>query len=242
MIIMALDHCRDFMHYGVTIDQDPLDFSTTSTALFMTRWITNFCAPVFVFLSGTSIFLYRSKSKSKKQVAVFLFTRGLWLMLAEILIIQPLWDFNTIVIYIQVIWAIGLSMVILSVLQFLPYRVLLITGLVIVFGHDLLDKIVINSPFYESLIWSVVHQQKAYPINDHLLLVIQYPFLPWFGLMLLGYATGKLYLVGVSPEYRKRILRVTGMISIVLFILLRLFNQYGDRHSWAVQHTSVLPY
>lgn len=239
MMIMALDHCRDFMHYGVTIDQDPLNFSTTNPVLFMTRWITNFCAPVFVFLSGTSIFLYSSKTSSKKRVAFFLLTRGLWLMLAEILIIQPLWDFNTIVIFIQVIWAIGLSMVFLSVLQFLPYRVLLITGLLIVFGHDLLDRIVIDTPFSESLIWSIIHQQKSYQLNEHQLLVIQYPFLPWLGLMILGYTLGKLYLPGVSPEYRKRVLRITGIATIVLFILLRLFNHYGDRHLWASQSTGL---
>jgi uncharacterized membrane protein len=99
MIVMALDHCRDFLHYNTSIDQDPLDFSHTTVFLFLTRWITNFCAPVFVFLSGTGIFLYSSKAKSKKQVAFFLLTRGIWLMLVELLIIQPLWDFNIIVIF-----------------------------------------------------------------------------------------------------------------------------------------------
>src|SRR5450432_2443014 len=103
MIIMALDHCRDFLHYGVSIGQNPLDFSTTTPFLFMTRWITHFCAPVFVFLSGTSIFLYSNKGKTKKQVAFFLLTRGIWLMLVEILIIQPLWDFNFVTVFLQVI-------------------------------------------------------------------------------------------------------------------------------------------
>jgi uncharacterized membrane protein len=242
MIIMALDHCRDFMHYNATIDQNPLDFATTTPILFLTRWVTNFCAPVFVFLSGTSIFLYSSKTNSKKQVAVFLFTRGLWLMLAEILIIQPLWDFNTIVIFIQVIWAIGLSMVFLSVLQFLPYRVLFVCGLIIVFGHDLLDKIIIDSPFTKSLLWSVIHQQKAYTISDHQILVIQYPFLPWLGLMILGYSTGKLYLAGVIPGYRKRILRVAGFSAIALFIIIRGFNQYGDIQHWEPQITTLFTF
>jgi uncharacterized membrane protein len=239
MIIMALDHCRDFLHYNVTIDQNPLDFSSTTVFLFMTRWITNFCAPVFVFLSGTSIFLYSSKDKSKKQVAFFLLTRGIWLMLVEILIIQPLWDFNLIVIFLQVIWAIGLSMVFLSVLQFLPYRVLLFIGLILVFTHNLLDKTVIESPFWKSVTWSIIHQQHSYLINDHLLFTVQYPFLPWLGLMILGYSAGRLYLPDIQAATRKKILRITGIAAILLFVLIRLFNQYGDMHSWTQQKTSV---
>ncbi len=239
MIVMALDHCRDFLYYGVSIDQDPLDFTTTSPLLFITRWITHFCAPVFVFLSGTSVFMYSSKGKTKKQVAFFLFTRGLWLMLAEIILIQPLWDFNIIVVYLQVIWAIGLSMVVFAVLQFLPYRLLLFIGLMIVFGHNLLDTIFIDTPFWKSVGWAILHQRHDYPINDHLLFTVQYPFLPWLGLMILGYCAGKLYLPGVSPSVRKNILRFTGITAIALFIIIRLINQYGDMHQWSVQKTMI---
>ncbi len=122
MIIMALDHVRDYFHYDHFIGHDPLDFSTTTPILFLTRWITHFCAPVFVFLSGTGIFLYGSKGKTKKQIAFFLVTRGIWLMLVEILIISPAWEFRIIPAFVglQVIWAIGLSMVVMSVLIFLP--------------------------------------------------------------------------------------------------------------------------
>jgi uncharacterized membrane protein len=239
MIIMALDHCRDFMYYGSTINQDPLDFSTTTPVLFLTRWITHFCAPVFVFLSGTSIFLYSTKGKSKKQVGFFLFTRGIWLMLAEMLVIQPLWDFNFTVVFLQVIWAIGLSMVIFSVLQFLPYKALLFMGLLIIFGHNLLDGIKIDQPFWNSLSWSLFHQQREYPINDHLLLVVQYPFLPWLGLMLAGYAIGRLYLPETDPAYRKKILRITGIITITLFVIIRSVNRYGDMHHWT-SHNSLI--
>src|ERR1700748_2643612 len=235
MIIMALDHCRDFLHYNVSIDQDPLDFSTTTTFLFMTRWITNFCAPVFVFLSGTSIFLYGSKAKSKKQVAFFLLTRGIWLMLVELLIIQPLWDFNIIVIFLQVIWAIGISMVVLSALQFLPYNVLLATGLILVFGHNVLDNTVIERPLWESVSWSMIHQRHTYMINDHLMFTIQYPFLPWLGLMILGYSAGRLYLPGFPSVWRKKILRISGSVAILLFIIIRLINLYGDMHRWEPQ-------
>ena len=86
MVIMALDHVRDFFHHDALAGRDPLDLSTTWPVLFATRWITHYCAPVFVFLSGTSVFLYSQRGRTKKQVAFFLFTRGLWLMFAEIFI------------------------------------------------------------------------------------------------------------------------------------------------------------
>jgi len=239
MIIMALDHCRDFMYYGTTIGQDPLDFNTTTPILFVTRWVTHFCAAVFVFLSGSSIFLFADRGRTKKQIGFFLFTRGLWLMLIEIILIQPLWDFNITIIFLQVIWAIGLSMVMLAILQFLPYRIMLVIGLIIVFGHNLLDTIVIDAPFLKSVLWSLLHQRNSYQINDHLLFVIQYPFLPWLGLMILGFAVGKLYQPHILPDNRKRILRVVGMVSILMFILIRSINHYGDMHQWKTQATQI---
>jgi uncharacterized membrane protein len=239
MIIMALDHCRDFIHYGNSIDQDPLDLATTSPVLFITRWITHFCAPVFVFLSGTSVFLYGSKSKTKKQVALFLFSRGLFLMVAQIVIMAPVWDATYKVLNLQVIWAIGLCMVLLSFLQFLPYKLLFAIGLIIVFAHNLLDNIVIDAPLWKSFLWSTVHTEHQYFINDHLI-IMQYPFLPLLGLMILGYSAGKLYVPEINSEYRKKLLRKAGIVSIVLFIVLRWINVYGDLHPWKIQDTILL--
>jgi len=239
MIVMALDHCRDFMHYDALMDQDPLDFSTTSTFLFLTRWITHFCAPTFVFLSGTSVFLFASKRNSKSQVAFYLVTRGLFLMFAEIFIIQPIWDFTVNSIYLQVIWAIGLSMVILAALQYLPIKLLLVIGFLILFGHNLLDPITIDSPMWKSMAWSIVHVQKLFYITDHFLVTVQYPFLPWLGLMILGYCTGKLFLPAVDFAFRKRVLFRSGGVAIFLFVLIRWINLYGDLHPWQSQKTSV---
>jgi uncharacterized membrane protein len=238
MIIMALDHCREFMHHDVMIDQRPLDLDTTYPFLFLTRWITHFCAPVFVFLSGTSIQLY-SRNHSKKEVSFFLVSRGLWLMLVEIILIHPLWDFNITVIYLQVIWAIGLSMVFLSLLQFLPYKALLTLGLLIVFAHNLLDGIVVESPFWKSALWSIMHVRHDYFIGHDLLFVVQYPFLPWLGIMILGYVAGQLYGSQVKPAFRIKILRIAGMICVVLFICLRVINVYGDMHQWSTQKTVI---
>ena len=238
MIIMALDHSRDFIHYGPSINQDPLDFSTTSPILFLTRLITHFCAPVFVFLSGTSIFLYGSKGRTKNEVAFFLFTRGLFLMLAQIFIMAPLWDATLSTLLLQVIWAIGLCMVVLSVLQYLPYKFLLVLGLIIVFTHNLLDYITIEAPFWKSFLWAVLHREHEFQINNNLLVIVGYPFLPWLGLMMIGYCVGKLYLPKSNAKARKKLLQTAGIASIFLFILIRSINMYGDMHPW--QHKTSL--
>ena len=239
MIIMALDHTRDFFHYNALLPEDPLDFATTSPVLFLTRWITHFCAPVFVFLSGTGIYLYGSKGKTKKQVSFFLLTRGLWLIFTEIFIITLLWDFNFTFIGLQVIWAIGLSMVIMSVLIFLPYSILLALGLLIICLHNILDPIKMDGNDVPSFLWAVVHQAHIFDINSNLKLGLMYPFLSWMGLMLTGYCLGKLYLPDINKAFRKRFLLYTGLALIGMFILLRFSNIYGDMHLWSQQKTTV---
>jgi uncharacterized membrane protein len=234
MIIMALDHTRDFFHYGASIDQNPMDFSTTNTTLYLTRWITHFCAPVFVFLSGTSIFLSAKKFKTKKELSRFLLTRGIWLILVEIFIIVPVWEFNITSIDLQVIWVIGLCMCIMSALVYLPVKVLFATGLAIIFFHNLLDDITITEENFGSFLWSLVHERHAFPINDKFRILVAYPFLPWLGLMIVGYCTGHLFRSS-SAKNRKAILFYTGIAAIILFILLRSINLYGDMHRWARQ-------
>src|SRR5687767_1352650 len=139
MVIMALDHTRDFFH-NEAFTRDPLDAATTDPLLYFTRWITHFCAPVFVFLAGTSAYL-SGRKKTKKELSAFLFKRGLWLVLVEVLIVTLGISFNPLynAIFLQVIWAIGISMILLSLLIWLPFKVILVIGLIIVFGHNLLD-------------------------------------------------------------------------------------------------------
>ena len=145
MVIMALDHVRDFFHKvvvegGEELATGPTDLATTTPILFFTRWITHFCAPIFVFLAGTSAFLIGLK-KSKKELSGFLIKRGIWLLIVEVVIITLAWTFNPLynVIILQVIWAIGISLIILGLLVYLPFNVIFIIGFVIVFGHNLLD-------------------------------------------------------------------------------------------------------
>jgi uncharacterized membrane protein len=240
MIIMALDHTRDFFHHDAQIGNDPLNFQTTWPFLFFTRWITHYCAPIFVFLSGTSVFLYAQRGKTKKEVAWFLFTRGVWLIIAEIVIVNGLWQFNyTTCLILEVFWAIGMSMVCLSFLQLLPYRGLLVIGLLIVFGHNALDGVQVAHPAAASVVWSLTHAPNLYQPVPHYFILVAYPFLPWVGVMICGYCLGKLYTKNIDPAYRKRFLLTAGIIAIALFVILKFINIYGDRQHWSLQKTAI---
>jgi len=237
MIIMAIDHTRDFFHYDAQLN-NPLNLNSTTGLLFFTRWITHFCAPVFVFLSGTSAYL-QSARKSKKELSVFLITRGLWLILMELTIVNLVLTFN-IYFYtfaLETIWAIGISMVILGLVIWLPFEMILVIGLLIVLGHNTLD-------FYErkqtgqfSIIYNLVHRVGFHPLGGKYNLLILYPFLSWSGLMMLGYCLGKV-LRNENASYRKKFLVIAGLSTIALFIILRFINIYGDPFQWSKQSTS----
>ena len=154
MVIMALDHARDYFNYGSFL-LDPTDLETTTPILFFTRWITHFCAPVFVFLAGTSAFLYGAKKNNKKQLFKFLITRGIWLIVLEVTVNDFLWLFDiTFSLHIlQVLWAIGFSMICLSFLIYLPRKIILAIGLILVAGHNLLDPITAQGYEPQSLLW-----------------------------------------------------------------------------------------
>jgi uncharacterized membrane protein len=233
MIIMALDHTRDFFHADAQTG-NPLDLSTTTPILFFTRWVTHFCAPVFVFLSGTSAFL-QSARKSKKELSIFLITRGLWLILAEVTIVNLLltFDINFSFIALEVIWAIGISMVILGLMTWLPFEIILAVGSLIVLGHNTLDFYEKDqtTPFSANIY--LIHRQGFHPLWGRQLLIL-YPFLPWTGLMMLGYCLGKV-LRNNDAAWRKRSLIIAGTSAIALFIILRFINVYGDPAPWSPQ-------
>ena len=241
MILMALDHVRDYTNTGYMF-VDPTNLQTTTPFLFFTRWITHFCAPVFVFLAGTSAFLYGSTKPSKKVLSKFLFTRGLWLVFIELTVVNFSWTFDiTFGVHIfQVIWAIGICMICLSALIYLQKKVLLAIGLIIVFGHNFLDGITQTGTESLSLLWYYVHQFNFQVINNgEGMLAIAYPFLPWLGIMILGYCFGHLYSKGFSPSTRKKWLLVLGAGATLLFFVLRTINIYGNLTPWETQERAA---
>lgn len=238
MIIMAIDHVRDYFHADAFV-YSPTDLSKTNVALFFTRWITHFCAPVFVFLAGTSAYLYGAK-RSPKDLSYFLFTRGVWLVVVELFILGFFRTFNLSFSYfnLQVIWAIGICMMVLSVLTRLPWAVILGIGIVLVFGHNLLDSIHLQGTATRSIIWSMLHDVNHYTIG-RFLVYVHYPVLPWIGIMALGYCLGHMYTAEVDAGRRRKVLTILGIGAIALFILLRLINVYGDASHWTVQKSAV---
>ena len=241
MIIMALDHARDYTNTGY-LYIDPTNMDTTSPGLFFTRWITHFCAPVFVLLAGTSAFLYGAKKASKNTLAKFLFTRGIWLVFTELTVVNFAWTFAiSLDLHIfQVIWAIGFCMMLLSALIYLPKKLLLALGIIIVFGHNLLDGITMQGNDPLSVLWYYVHQQNFVVYNGgENMIFVAYPFLPWLGIMILGYCFGYFYTKDFNIEIRKKWLLIFGFGSIALFIVLRYINVYGDLVPWSVQKNST---
>ena len=240
MIIMALDHVRDYFHAGAFLF-DPTDLTRTDAPLFFTRWITHFCAPVFTFLAGASAFLNGTR-KTKKDLSWFLFTRGLWLVIAEILIITLGWSFNPAypVLILQVIWALGISMMVLAAMIWLPRTVILITGLVLIFGHNLLDPLDAGDNA-SSFLMSFLHHQHFFFMKPFSVM-LGYPVTPWIGIMLTGYVFGQLYLPTYDECKRKRTLLWLGIGAIALFIIIRFINIYGDPRPWSTQQSPLFTF
>lgn len=238
MIIMALDHVRDYFHADAFL-HNPTDLGNTNIILFFTRWITHFCAPVFVFLAGTSAFMVGNR-KGKAGLSSFLLTRGLWLIFLEFTVINFSWFFNIHFSFIAltVIWGLATSMILLSVVVYLPFKAILAIGLVLVFGHNILDslQVVGNSPLGE--ISAVLLRPYVFQLG-HFTVFTGYPILPWAGVMFLGYCFGTLYSSSFNQDKRKKTLIQLGVSSILLFVVMRFINHYGDPSSWEGQRDFV---
>jgi uncharacterized membrane protein len=240
MMLMALDHTRMYFAFG-TWYAEPTDLSSTTPALFFTRWITHFCAPVFVFLAGTSASLAGTKKANTRELSWFLFTRGLWLVFAELVFVNFAWTFDITYSFLilQVIWAIGISMLVLAGLVFLPEKLILAIGVVLVFGHNLLDPIELQGQSPGSFIWYALHQPQFISMSAERVVDFVYPVLPWIGVMALGYACGMLYKREYPAEERRRRLLYAGICATLLFLVLRGFNLYGEPHPWEPMDTPV---
>lgn len=239
MVIMALDHVRAYFYHGLFYN-DPTDLDTTTVALFFTRFITHYCAPVFVFLAGTSAYLYGGK-KSKGELFKFLFTRGIWLIVLEIVVNNFIWTFDwtySMQIF-QVIWVIGLSMVCLSFMIYLPRYVILALGLLFVAGHNLLDAIVLEGSSWQAVTWYILHQKYYLTNGIDQMKVFNYALIPWLGVMSLGYVFGTIYQKNYNAVDRKKWLLRLGLGALVVFFALRTFNIYGDPAPWTPQETTA---
>jgi len=238
MIIMALDHIRDYFH-GSAFYFDPTDLNRTSVAIFFTRWITHFCAPVFMFLAGTSAYLYGAK-KSRKELSIFLFTRGLWLIFLEFTVLHFAWLFNYHypIVDIIIIWALGVSMIALAILVYLPKQYILLIALLIIFGHNLLDSVHVPGNNLRSFLWALLHEENVFMYHG-ITIFVGYPVLPWIGVMAAGYCLGQIYVPGFDPVRRKKILTSLGLGAIAVFIIVRFSNLYGDLNHWSFQKNSV---
>ena len=234
MIIMALDHTRDYFHNSAFL-YNPEDLAHTNVALFFTRWITHFCAPVFVFLAGVSAYLYGVK-RSRKELSFFLFTRGVWLVLAELFIVSLFRTFNPSYHFfnLQVIWATGVCMIVLSALIYLDRRLILFIGVLLIAAHNMLDNVHVPGKDILSFLWAVLHEPRYFTFG-HFTFHVHYPVLPWIGIMAIGYCFGRLYVSNYNPDNRKKWLLSLGFGAIALFIILRSGNFYGDAAHWSVQ-------
>ena len=249
MVIMMLDHTRDFVH-NAALRFDPLDLSQTNTLLFLTRWITHFCAPTFVFLAGTGAYLQLARGKSKSELSRFLITRGLWLIVLELTVVRLGASFSfdpRLLAFLQVIWVIGVSMIVLAAIIHLPLKVIAAFGVAMIALHNLLDKFPVQGwrgpgspvPGIGAKLWMILHQPGVFPIAEFPSPIVfaLYPLIPWIGVMAAGYAFGALY--QMEKTRRRRWLVTIGASAIFLFIVVRITNLYGDPSEWSRQKNMI---
>ncbi len=231
MILMALDHVRDF--FGNS-SLNPTDPATTTVLLFFTRWVTHFCAPVFFLLTGTGAYL-SLRRKSKRELSGFLFTRGLWLIFLELVVVRCLgWQFNFDyhLILLNVLWALGWAMITLSVLVYMPASVVAAFGVAIIATHNLFDSIQSSSP-----IWTVLHSPNFILNAPGHIVFVAYALIPWIGVTAAGYGLGQIY--SWPSERRSAFLLPLGISLTAAFFVLLTINLYGDPRPWASQKSTV---
>lgn len=234
MIIMALDHVRDYFHNDAFL-YSPSDLTQTSVPLFLTRFLTHYCAPVFVFLAGISAYLYGA-NKTRKELAFYLYTRGIWLVFVELFIINFGRSFNLSFPFfnLQVIWAIGICMIVLAGMIYLNRYLILVIAVLLIGAHNLLDQV--HAP--GNFLWALLHEDRDFVIGPFNVFV-HYPVIPWIGIIALGYFLGALYDPNYDRGKRKKTLLSVGFGMLALFVILQAFNKYGDPVHWSIQKNAV---
>lgn len=237
IVLMALGHSR---HFFLLYDFAPTNLTHSFPAFFFTRWITNICAPVFVFLAGVSIYLAISRKGNPGAISLLLIKRGLWLIFLEIGVLTFFWHTHFDVIQLQVIWIIGVSFLFMSFLIYLPWGLNLGVSIMVIAFHNIMDIIDLEyiSDCYRIML-TFLHIPGSIDIQNVIKIDVLYSFLPYIGIMLLGYSMGRIF--DLETQLRKRILLVSGSVMLVLFFILRGFNFYGDPDLWSVQENGT-PY
>lgn len=228
IVIMAIDHVRDYFHYS-SYFFDPTDPTLTTVPLFLTRFITNFCAPAFSFLAGLAAFIVGRK-KTKQELSSFLIKRGLWLVFVELVIMMFGWCFDPgfRTVAFGVIWILGFSMIILAGLIHFPKKVILIFSCILIFGHNLLD----NIQFDNNILWTFLHERKTFLTTSDHIFRVGYPIIPWVAVMSLGYCFGLFYDKNYDPLKRKKLFNTIGITAFIVFVILRSLNIYGNLLPW----------
>lgn len=236
MVLMVLDHTRDYFSDATF---DPTELARTNPALFMTRWVTHFCAPVFMFLAGASAYLSAARGKTRPELARFLFTRGLFLIILEFTIVKWGIFFNWLPTTLPaiVLWAIGCSMIALSALVSLPMPLVGAIGVAIVVGHNALDFVRPESLGKLAPLWRILHEGGLIHLPGGVVMFVGYPILPWIGVIACGFAFGPL--LGLEPGRRRRVLLGLGLGLTLAFVALRATNLYGDPEPWSRQADSI---
>ena len=235
MVVMALDHTRDYFHAPAFL-YAPTDPVLTTVPIYITRWVTHYCAPVFAFLAGVSVFLVGLR-KSKSELSVFLIKRGFWLVLIELTVVNFAWyfdlSFRTPGLF--VIWVLGVSMIVLAGLIHLPQKVVAGLSILVILGHNMLDSIELPN----SVLWAILHVFSTFKLAGDITFYTAYPIIPWFAVMSLGYCFGTLYHKSVDPKKRRSILTVAGIICILMFVVVRGINLYGNLTHWEKYETLI---
>jgi uncharacterized membrane protein len=239
MVLMALDHTRDFFGNAAL---NPTDLSTASPALFLTRWVTHFCAPGFAFLAGTGAYLAGSKSGSRAKLAAFLASRGLWLIFLELTVVRfgLFFDLVNAPVILTVLWSIGASFIVLAGLVFVPSRLVGALGVLLIATHGLIPDLSPGSqtPGALQAASALLLRRGLLPMPGGVTVVVAYPLLPWFGLVAAGYGFGEI--VRLEPARRSRVMWLTGIAMTTAFVILRAWGVYGEPNPWTTEATPLL--
>jgi uncharacterized membrane protein len=238
MVLMALDHVRDFVHRGA-MSYSPTDLARTTTALFLTRWVTHICAPVFMFTAGMGAFLWWQQSRTRQQLSTFLLTRGFWLLVLELTVMRLAYNFDFSQRYpllLLVLWALGACMIGLAALVWLPLRALAVLSIAVVTLHNCLDYVTASQFGASAGIWNLIHEAGAFRLAGATV-IVGYPLVPWIAVMALGFCFGRVFLM--ESSLRRRYLVVIGAASTLAFVVIRALNRYGDPVPWSTQSSVI---